>query len=386
MNSHFDHIVVGVGAMGSSTCYYLAKSGASVLGLEQFGIVHEHGAHGGQSRIIRKAYFEHPDYIPLLKRAYENWEEIESVSGKKFYHKTGLFYTGPSGHEIIENVRSAATQYNIPLLDATKGDSLEIVKHFSLPKSYEWLFEPEAGYLKPELAIQSYVDQAKQLGAEIHEHEKVLKWEVNGDLVVVKTEKGNYTCKKLVVTAGPWSAKLMPFIQDQLTITRQTMMWVQPNNEQAFQEHHFPCWFVVDEAMPGAYYGFPIMDGEDARNPIGFKLAYHYPGNHTDPDCVDINITHSDTGPLLEFIDKYIPDAKGQVLGIKTCLYSNSQDEHFVMDNLAGMEDKVCYARGFSGHGFKFVSVVGEIMADLAIKGTTSHPIAFLSAKRFEKH
>jgi sarcosine oxidase len=175
----------------------------------------------------------------------------------------------------------------------------------------------------------------------------------------------------------------MPSIQDQLSITRQTLMWVQPDNAEMFQEPEFPCWLVVDKDAPGAYYGFPIVDGVDARNPIGFKFAYHYPGCQTDPDQVDRTILPSDSAPLLDFLDKYIPKVKGQVLDIKTCLYSNSRDEHFVIDNLKGAEENVCYARGFSGHGFKFVSVIGEIMADLAIKGSTSLPIEFLSAKRF---
>jgi sarcosine oxidase len=175
----------------------------------------------------------------------------------------------------------------------------------------------------------------------------------------------------------------MPTIQDQLSITRQTLMWVQPDNAAMFQEQEFPCWFVVDKDAPGAYYGFPIVDGVDARNPIGFKLAYHYPGSQTDPDQVDRTILPSDSAPLLDFLDKYIPKAKGQVLDIKTCLYCNSKDEHFVIDNLNGAEESVCYARGFSGHGFKFVSVIGEIMADLAIKGFTTLPIEFLSANRF---
>lgn len=383
MNSHFDHIVIGVGSMGSSTCYHLAKQGLHVLGLEQFGIVHEKGEHGGQSRIIRKAYFEHPDYIPLLERAYQNWREIELASGNQIYHQTGLFYAGPSGHEIIQNIRSAAKQFAIPLLDSAKGDGLEVSKSFSLPHNYEWLFEPVAGFIKPELAIQSYVEQAKFLGAKIHDHEKVVEWEVINNLVYVKTNVGQYTCKKLVVTAGPWSAKLMPSIEDHLKITRQTMMWVQPKDELEFREQQFPCWLVVDEDSPGAYYGFPILDGEDSRNPIGFKLAYHYPGSDADPDQVDRTITTSDSAALLNFLDRYMPKAKGHLLDIKTCLYSNSQDEHFVIDNLKGAEENVCYARGFSGHGFKFVSVVGEIMADLATKGVTSFPIEFLSAKRF---
>jgi sarcosine oxidase len=383
MNNQFDYIVIGVGSMGSSTCYHLAKSGATVLGIEQFELAHERGAHTGQSRIVRKAYFEHPDYIPLLARAYQNWREIEDVSGNKMYHETGLFYGGPKGHVIIENVRAAALQYKIPLLDSTKGDQLEILPLFELPSDYEWIYEPEAGFVETEKAILSYVEEAKKSGAVIHQHEKVFGWELIDNGVEVSTSNGKYTCKKIIVTAGPWSAKLMPTINDQLKVTRQTLMWIQPDEANAFKTPEFPCWFMVDKEKSGAYYGFPIAAINDAKNPIGFKFAYHYPGAETDPDDVDRNISEIDREPLLSFIERYIPKAKGQVLDVKTCLYSNSKDENFVIDCLSGTEGRVCFARGFSGHGFKFVSVVGEIMADLALKGATEMPIGFLRADRF---
>lgn len=383
MNKQFDYIVIGVGSMGSSTCYHLAKSGATVLGIEQFELAHDKGAHSGQSRIVRKAYFEHPDYIPLLERAYQNWQEIEKVSGKKMYHETGIFYAGPIGHTIIESIRSAAAQYQIPLLDARNGDELEIVPLFDLPEGYEWIYEPEAGFVETEKAILSYVEEAQKLGAVIHQKEKVLGWELIEDGVEVRTSNGNYTCKKIIVTAGPWSAKLMPTINDELKITRQTLMWIQPDEANSFKTPVFPCWFVVDKEKPGAYYGFPIAEIHDTKNPVGFKFAYHYPGAETDPDDVDRSISEIDKEPLLGFIERYIPKAKGQVLGVKTCLYSNSKDENFVIDCLKGTEGRVCFARGFSGHGFKFVSVVGEIMADLALKGATTLPIGFLRADRF---
>lgn len=385
MQFQYDYIVIGVGSMGSSTCYYLGKSGAKVLGLEQFTLAHDWGAHSGQSRILRKAYFEYPDYIPLLERAYQNWREIEEVSGNKMYHETGIFYTGPSGNAIIENIRSAAHQYHIPLLDSKCNDEIAVTAEFTIPASYEWIYEPHAGFVETQQAILSYVQEAKKLGVEIREEEKVMEWKmINGGVEVI-TDKASYTCKKIIVTAGPWSAKLMPTINDELTITRQTLMWIQPVNHDAFKYPNFPCWFVVDPDQPGAYYGFPIPEQLAHSNyPIGFKLAHHYPGKITDPDEVDKAISKEDEQPLLDFIDKYLPKAKGQVLGVKTCLYSNSKDEHFVIDCLQETDGRVCFARGFSGHGFKFVSVVGEIMSDLAIKGETSFPIGFLRADRFK--
>lgn len=385
MNYQFDYIVIGMGSMGSSTCYHLAKSGASVLGIEQFELAHEKGAHSGQSRIVRKAYFEHPDYIPLLERAYQNWEEIERISGNKVYHETGLFYTGPKGHPIIENIRDAAKTYNIPLMDSAKQDDLSILPLFTVPDNYEWIYEPEAGFVETEKTILTYVEEAKKLGTVIHQQEKVMDWQVMEDGVVVRTDKGEYSCRKIIVTAGPWSAKLMPSIKDQLKVTRQTLMWIAPEEPDLFQSENFPCWFVVDKDKPGAYYGFPIATINDQKNPNGFKFAYHHPGDETDPDEVNRSISTDDMQPLLAFVETYMPKAKGQVLGVKTCLYSNSQDEHFVIDCLRDTDGKVCFARGFSGHGFKFVSVIGEIMADLALKGSTPLPIGFLRADRFEQ-
>ncbi|MFM1970158.1 MAG: hypothetical protein RL152_1535, partial [Bacteroidota bacterium] len=281
-------------------------------------------------------------------------------------------------------IRAAAKTYIIPLLDSAKQEDLSILPLFTVPDDYDWIYEPEAGFVETEKTILTYVEQAKKLGAEIHQQEKVIDWQIKDDGVEVRTDKGEYTCKKIIVTAGPWSAKLMPAIKDQLKITRQTLMWLQPEESSFFQSSSFPCWFVVDRDKHGAYYGFPIADIGDEKNPNGFKFAYHYPGKETDPDEVDRIISSEDTEPLLDFIDTYIPKAKGQVLGVKTCLYSNSIDEHFVIDCLKDTDGRVCFARGFSGHGFKFVSVVGEIMADLAMKGTTSLPIGFLRADRFE--
>ena len=253
-----------------------------------------------------------------------------------------------------------------------------------MPADYEWIYEPEAGFVETEKAIITYVQEAEKLGAIIHQHEQVIGWELTNEGVRVKTSKGTYSCKKIIVTAGPWSAKLMPSIKDKLKITRQTLMWIKPKADEAFMTPGFPCWFMVDKDQPGAYYGFPIADIKDTKSPIGFKFAYHYPGKETDPDQVDREITEEDKKPLLKFIDQYIPKAKGQVLGVKTCLYSNSQDEHFVIDTLPDSEGKVCFARGFSGHGFKFVSVIGEIMADLALHGKSDLPIEFLRANRFD--
>ncbi len=370
----YDHIVIGVGSMGSAACYHLARRGRSVLGLEQFTIPHELGSHAGETRIIRKAYFEHPDYIPLLIRAYENWQELTERSGKQLYHKTGLFYAAPKGHELINSIRRSAELYNIPLESG-------VPTKFSLPTGYESLFEPDAGYVEPENTIRALVHHAIDLGAEIHEREQVLGWNGGGQpgYVTVRTNIAEYRCKKLIVTAGAWSAKMIPGIDKHLRVTRQVLAWLKPAEPEQFTKEKFPCWLIATENDKGAYYGFPIIPSHLGA----LKFAYHYPGSDTEADSVNRKVVIEDTENLLDFARKFLPPASGEIESTKVCLYSNSPDENFVIDNLAGMEDQVCVAWGFSGHGFKFVPVVGEILADLAMYGKTSLPIEFLNAGRF---
>ena len=199
----FDFIVAGVGSMGSAACYYLAKQGYSVLGLEQFTITHTHGSHSGQTRIIRKAYFEHPDYIPLLQRAYENWKSLELETGERVYYPTGLVYAGPTGHSMLTRIKEAAELYHINLEQPGTALAKEKFPQFNLPDDYELLFEPDAGFLLAEKAIKLYVQQAQLNGATIYTGESVLSWKKEGEGVVVTTTANTYHCKKLIMPAGP---------------------------------------------------------------------------------------------------------------------------------------------------------------------------------------
>ena len=379
----FDVIVIGVGSMGSSACYFLSKQGYKVLGLEQFDISHEFGSHAGQSRIIRKAYFEHSDYVPLLNRAYQNWKKLEEESGEQVYFKTGLCYFGTSDHEIIKGVKQSASLYgiNIEELDATTA--AKKFPQFKIPDNYECLYEPDAGFLTPEKTIKLYAQLAKKNGAEIHTGEKVISWEKSGNGIIVKTGKNNYQCNKLVITAGAWSGKMIPGFQNKLKVTRQFIAWVNPKNEKDFKLNNFPCWMIADVEKPGVYYGFPVLPIEKFGEPAGLKLAHHHPYDETNPDTVNREVTKEDEINLQYALDKYLPGAQASFGNSKVCLYTNTPDENFIIDKLPGYED-VIIACGFSGHGFKFVSVVGEILADLAIQGVTKLQIDFLSAKRFQ--
>jgi sarcosine oxidase len=383
MISSFDVIVIGVGSMGSSACYHLASRGCNVLGLEQFGIAHEFGAHAGQSRIIRKAYFENSDYVPLLERAYTNWHALEAETGIQIYFKTGLVYFGPADHLLIKGVKQSASLYNVVLENVDRASAIKRFPSFHIPNDFEILFEPEAGFVTPENAIRLFAKHATGKGAEIHAQEKVIEWKQEGHGVVVTTDQNVYSCKKVIITAGPWAGKMIPTLSGKLKITRQFVAWINPKKWSDFGLGNFPCWLMTDETSRGCYYGFPILNELKFGPPRGLKVAHHYPARETDPDHVDRQMTQEDREDLNYVLHKYLPGCFESLLSYKICLYANSPDEDFIIDKLPGFEDHVSIACGFSGHGFKFASVVGEILADLALDGETKLPIGFLSAKRF---
>lgn len=374
-----------MGSMGSAACYFLSKRGYKVLGLEQFDVSHEFGSHAGQSRIIRKAYFEHPDYVPLLERAYKNWKALEWETGKQVYFKTGLLYAGNPNNQIIRGVEESAALYKIDLDQLNSVAATDQFPQFKFPDGFEILFEPEAGIITPEKAIRLYANEAKKNGAIIQSNEKAIEWKKNGDGVIINTDKDSYQCNNLIITAGAWAGKMIPGFNEKIKVTRQSVAWIKTKNDEQFGLNNFPCWMIGDDIKHGCFYGFPLLDTKRFGEPAGLKLAHHYPDQVTDPDNVNRQTTEEDLKNVKYCLDRYLPGVFDSVLSTKICLYANSPDENFIIDNLPGFEDNVTVACGFSGHGFKFASVVGEILADLATEGRTSLPIEFLNAKRFDR-
>ena len=212
---------------------------------------------------------------------------------------------------------------------------------------------------------------------------KLIEWKKESDDMLVKTNKGSYYCNKLIITAGAWAGKLIPGLGNKIKVTRQFLAWIKPKHPEKFSLDNFPCWLIDDENIPGCYYGFPMLSTERFGPPEGLKLAHHHPATITDPDNVNRTITNDDIENLKDAMDKYFPGEFDSILSGKICLYANSPDENFIIDKLPGYEENACIACGFSGHGFKFVPVIGEILSDLAINGKTNFPIEFLNANRF---
>ena len=383
LKNMFDVIVVGVGSMGSSTCYYLAKQGIKVLGLEQFSIPNEMSSHTGQSRIIRKAYFEHPDYVPLLVRAYQNWSELEATSGIKVYYRTGLLYAGLPDHIMMKGVRSSAEKFEIKVDKLRTAEVIEKYPGLKIPSDYEILFEPDAGFLTPEKVITAYVESAIRYGAVVKSNVKVNEWRKVNSTFEIKTATDTYYAKKLIFTTGPWAGKLLPQWSSMLRITRQVLAWFPVSDNSNFQLGNFPCWLIADGDHHGVFYGFPVLKGKEFEGPVGLKMAHHFPGTETDPDLINRTTTAQDEKLLVDFMHRYfrIPDLP--IPEMKTCMYTNTPDEDFILDFLPGYDKDIIVATGFSGHGFKFASVIGEIMRDMAVHGETPLPTEFLRAGRF---
>lgn len=376
MTHRYDVIVVGVGSVGAAACFHLAERGVRVLGLEQFSIPHTLGAHHGLSRMIRQAYYEHADYVPLLKRAYTQWERLQADSGLDLLHITGGLYMGPADCGIITGSRRACEQHGLAheLLD--HAEIGRRYPQFVLPSDHIGFYEERAGVLIPEQAMAAHVGLALRHGAELHGHEPVTAWHEDDHGVSVTTPKRTYHADRVVFAGGAWTDKLVTDLGVPLTVTRQTFGWFAPKNPIPLELGTLPSWFI-DIGDGWGHYGFPLLPGQP-----GFKVALHKPGVVTTVDKIERTPTPADEAELAPVLRDKIPDAAGPCLAMQTCLYTNSPDSHFIVD-VHPRCGRAVLACGFSGHGFKFASVMGEVLADLATAGRTDQPVGFLGLDRF---
>jgi len=368
----YDVLLIGLGSMGSSTLYQLAMRGVKVLGIEQFGISHNKGSHSGQTRIVRKAYFEHPDYVPLLEQSYKGWDEIYERSGTQLFYKNGLAYYGPYDHAVMNGIKSSANQYKIELDRLTRKPHHDF---FNIPNEFETLVEPDAGFALSEETIKTYTKEAEKLGAELCIGEEVVAWDIIDGDVEVKTTTQSYRAKKLIITAGSYIQTLLPDLSFSLTVTGQILTWLKVDDPELFHMDNFPCWVIADEEFEGVFYGFPILDKEKYGGEGYLKLAQHYPAKIISPEELSTFDTSNEQERMQRFIKKYLPTNGVEVIAQSRCMYTNTIDEHFLIDVIPDTNSQIIIGTGFSGHGFKFVPVIGEILADLATLGKTELPI-----------
>ena len=373
---HFDVIVIGVGGMGSATVYELARRGKSVLGLERYDIPHTMGSSHGMTRIIRMAYMEDPAYVPMLRRAYELWHETQARVNEQLLIITGGVDASMPDDGVFSGSLLACETFSLPHQVYTAKELAKRFPAFQLPDGMMANYQPDAGFLLSERCIVAHANLAMQLGAEIHGREQVLDWAPAGDGVTVRTDRGSYSADKLVISAGAWANRLVAPLQDGLAVPeRQVLAWLQPKKPAHFRTGHLPVWIL--EGEEGCYYGFPVYGIP------GFKFGrMHHREENVDPDTMDRECHPEDEAMLRSFAERYFPDSTGPTMSLKSCLFTNSPDEHFIVDRHPD-HPQVVFGTGFSGHGFKFASVMGEVLAELAVDGKTRHDIDFLRLSRF---
>ncbi|MGA7172413.1 MAG: N-methyl-L-tryptophan oxidase [Candidatus Dormiibacterota bacterium] len=379
MSAQLRVVVVGLGAMGSAAAFHLARRGAQVTGLESLGPAHDRGSSHGESRIIRQAYFEGPGYVPLVLRAYHLWRELEVLSSDRLMETTAGVMIGAPDGEVVSGSLASARKWEIPHRLLTAAEVSQQFPPIHPQSDQVGLVELEAGVLAPEASVLAHLRQAARLGAELHFGERVQGWDVSDSGVEVRTESRWYRADRLVLTGGAWSEQLLDLPELQLRVERQVMVWFAPSEIGPFTPPLCPVYLF--ELPDGAqYYGVPTRDGRTA------KAARHHGGEDTSAETVRREVTAADITTVRAGLADTIPMLSSAPLArASTCLYTNSLDKHFVI-GFHPSSSRVSLATGFSGHGFKFAPVVGEVMADLAEQGQTAHPIAEFAPSRFALH
>lgn len=357
MPASFDVIIAGLGAMGSAAAFHLARRGVRVLGLDRFTPPHAFGSSHGQTRIIREAYFEHPTYVPLVQRAYELWDALARAEGTPLFRQTGGLMIGPAADVLVRGaLRSAEThRLKYELLNAR-----EVRQRFpALRPAAEWVavHEPRAGILFPEKCVAAHLRQARAAGATLKFGEPVARWEPAARGVRVFTATGEYEAGRLIVSAGGWVQTLLPDLPLPFTVERQVLFWFGAlRHPAAFAPERLPIHLWEHE--PGRFfYGFPDLGD-------GVKVAAHHEGEMASPDAINREVKPCEVAAMRALVRRFLPDADGPLRSTTVCLYTNTPDGHFLVD-WHPRHPQVLVVSACAGHGFKFASVVGEVVADL---------------------
>jgi sarcosine oxidase len=362
----------------SAAAFHLARRGRRVLALDAFSPPHEMGSSHGLTRIIRLAYHEHPSYVPLLRRAYELWFELERLSGEKLLTITGSLELGPPGSAAVADALASCHEHDLPHEVLTAREIAARYPAYRLPDHVSGLLQPDGGFLDPEGCIAAHLRLARQSGAEVRTGERAQGWEPRGDGVAVTTERGTYHASRLIITAGAWLPKVAPALASFAAPERNALAWFRPHRPDLFEPAAFPV-FIFDDGDAGWYYGFPM------HGLPGLKVGKHHHFREVvDPDTLDRAPRAADEAVLRGFAARYFPDGAGETLRLATCLYTNTPDGHFIIDFLPG-SPQVIIGGGFSGHGYKFCSVVGEMLADLAVEARTRHASDLFRLSRFAR-
>ena len=370
----YDVIVIGTGGVGSAATYHLAQRGLNVLGLDRFAHGHDRGSSHGQTRIIRQAYFEHPDYVPLVKNAYTFWQALEQESRSNLFHQVGLLEVGPRDGVLIPGILDSVDKYQVRGDELTTGEIHREFPAFRAPDGYVGVFERDAGYLLVEQCVLAHLELAQRHGAVLLTDEEVIDWNSTYRQVTVRTRHQEYSAHRLIITAGAWSRILLTDLGISLRVLAKHLHWYASQGADLQQRHGCPTFFY--EVPEGWFYGFPETDQR------GVKIAEHSGGKEVrDPSNLDRTVDSHDRQRVERFMKSWLPQLSSRAVDHSVCMYTMTPDEHFVVDLHPG-HNNVCFAAGLSGHGFKFTGVLGSALADLATEQRTDLPIEFLRCSR----
>lgn len=371
----YDVVIVGLGAMGGSVALHLARRGVRVLGIDRFSPPHDLGSSHGRARLIREAYYEAPLYVPLVRRAYELWRDLEQEVDTPLLHRTGALMIGAAESELVTGTLESAVRHGVSheVLEAR-----QIHERFPVLLPLEdmiGVFEPGASILVPETIVGLQVELASRAGATLAFGETVLSWEGGPDGVELRTDRDTYRAGCVVVCAGAWTPGLVPGMSSLLDVERQVQQWWEPARlEEAFAVGRMPVtlWELADHSV---FYTMPDMGH-------GMKVGWHHSGPITDPDRVDRTVSPQEHAGIADLLRRFTPAAKGERLASQVCLYTNTPDHHFVVDHLPG-DQRVLVVSACSGHGFKFASVLGEVVADVVTRGRSAFDLTPFRLARF---
>lgn len=374
---HYDVIIVGAGSMGMAAGYYLAKQNVRTLLIDAYDPPHTMGSHHGDTRIIRHAYGEGQQYVPFALRAQELWRQLEEMTGTSLFAQTGVLTAGPSDCSFLQEVKDSAERYQLPLEMLSAKEVGTRWSGIRLPDDFSACLESTSGVLFPEKCIAAYRELAIDSGATLLTDTKVTGLHMDQDEIIVQTNIEQYRAKKVLLSAGAWNSSLLASLglSVPLVPTRKTVAWFGAD-ESLYSSEQFPAFiFNLEDSM---FYGFPSFDH------AGVKIGRHDGGQASDPD--QLNRTFgtylSDEGDVRSFLETYMPQAAGPLRDGRVCMYTMTPDEHFVIDRHPEAP-QIVIAAGFSGHGFKFASAVGEAASQLLLHDTTDHDLSMFSLSRF---
>ncbi|MEP7066842.1 MAG: N-methyl-L-tryptophan oxidase [Gemmatimonadota bacterium] len=370
----FDVVIVGIGAMGSAALYHLAARGVKVCGVDRYTTPHIHGSTHGRTRIIREAYYEHPCYVPIVQRAYELWASLEKEIGHQLFVRTGGLMIGPPAGELFAGALRSATEHGLAYTVLDPADVQARYPGFRVPSGSKALLEPRAGLLFPEKCVEAHLALALRAGATIRNGVTVTGWDANGD-VRIETDAGELRARTLIIAAGPWLPALVPELELPIEIERQLFHWFEPSSHKEWYDAAHSPITLIEYADDRFFATFPDVGD-------GVKAGVHHEGAMIDVDAPRAPASDAEGVEMQALLARYLPEAAGRILDRATCVYTNTPDHDFLLDRHPA-HPNVIVASPCSGHGFKFSSAIGEILADMVMKGGTGFDLSPFALSRF---